>query len=153
MNISKGMIVSVSYLIRDASNQIIECNEIPITYPHRGEHELFSQIEDALEGQKAGDCITINLKAADAFGPHDPGLTFTDKLKNTPEDIRYIGAEFAAENVEGKALEFRVTRIEDGEITIDANHIMAGKDLTFEVTVTEVRLPTKEELTGQKTVN
>ena len=139
MKITKGKLVSVSYLIRDVSGAIIESNDVPITYPHGGDHELFPQIEAALEGKSTGDQVNVFVRAVDAFGPHDPNLTFTDDLENAPEEMRMIGAEMAAENGDGKVLDFRVTEIANGKITIDANHVFAGKDLTFEVTVTDVQ--------------
>ena len=51
-----------------------------------------------------------------------------------------------AESDNGEVLHFRVTHINDDEITIDANHPLAGEDVTFVLRVTEVRDPTLEEI-------
>ena len=146
MKIKRGRVVSISYLIRDNSGEIVEYNDAPITYPHRGEHDVFPQIEEALEGKKPGDQVTVTIKAADAFGTHDPSLTFTDDIENSPPEMRYIGAEMDAESPSREVLHFRVTEIKDGKITIDANHVLAGKDLTFEVTVAKVKKPNWQDL-------
>ena len=149
MIISKGAAVNISYSIKDQEDRIIEQNDVPITYIHKGKHDLFDQIEDALEGKSKGDEVVVKITAKDAFGLHDPSLTFTDDLENSPVDIRYLGAKFDAESPSGEDRHFVVTRIENGKITIDANHVMAGKDLTFIVKVEEVRSPTEGEIAEQ----
>lgn len=136
--ISNGKEVTLSYMIRSASGEILEYNDMPVTYQHGGNSDLFPEIELALEGKREGDEVTVEIPWAQAFGPHDPGLTFTDELENSPPEMRYIGAEMAAENASGEVLEFRVTQISDDKITIDANHPLAGKDLVFVVTVKAV---------------
>ena len=52
--VTKGKLVSISYLIRDQHNQIVEYSDLPVTYPHGGEHDLFPQIEQALDGKTTG---------------------------------------------------------------------------------------------------
>lgn len=136
--ITSGKEVTLSYLIRGADGDILEYSDMPVSYRHGENSDLFPEIERALEGKRAGDEVTVEIPWARAFGPHDPGLTFTDEIDNSPPDLRYVGAELAAENAAGEVLEFRVTRIADGKITIDANHPLAGKDLVFAVTVKTV---------------
>ena len=140
--------VSISYVVRDGSDHIVEYSDLPVTYLHGGKHELFPQIERALEGKKIGDEVTVKLASKDAFGPHDPQLTFTDDIENSPPELRFVGAELDAESGSREVLHFRVTEINDGKITIDANHVLAGLDVTFVVTVTEVRNPDEQELKG-----
>ena len=147
--ISRGTFVGFTYSIIDSSSDIVEHSDLPITYIHGGRHEIFPQIETALEGRKLDDLIEVPIAYKEAFGEHDPSLTFTDDLANAPEEHRFVGAELDMENANGDSLHFRVTQIEDGKITIDANHPLAGKDITFVVKVREVREPSDEELKGQ----
>lgn len=145
MKIVPGAAVCISYSIKDNEGRILEQSDVPINYVHGGQNDLFDEIEQALEGKTKGDEVTVLIQAENAFGPHDPTLTFTDDLDNAPVDIRYLGATFDAESSSGEVRHFVVTKIEDGKITIDANHVMAGKDLTFLVEVEEVREATEAE--------
>ena len=147
--IHQGQFVGFTYFIRDHSGEIVEYSDLPITYIHGGRHDIFPQIESALEGKKLDDEVEIMIPHQDAFGEHDPELAFTDDLSNAPEEYRYVGAEIDMETENGEVLQLRVTGIEDGKIYIDANHPLAGKDITFVVKVSEVREPTTEELVDQ----
>lgn len=147
--IRQGQFVGFTYFIRDESGEVVEYSDLPITYIHGGEHEIFPQLEAALEGKTLDDEVEVMIPHQDAFGEYDPDMAFTDDLVNAPEEFRYVGAEVDMETEEGEVLNFRVTAIEDGKIAIDANHPLAGKDITFTLKVCEVREPTVEELTGQ----
>ena len=140
-------IVSVAYTIRNGSGKIVEHTGLPISYLHGSdEAPLFPQVTSALEGLSAGVSAVVVLKAQEAFGPHDPGLTFSDSIENAPEELRHVGAELDAENERGEAMHFRVIRVDDAEITVDGNHPLAGQDITFIVRVTDVRDATSPEL-------
>ena len=147
--IRRGKFVGFTYSIKDDQGEIVEHSDMPITYIHGGRHEIFPQIETALDGKKLDDLIEVPISSKDAFGAHDPSLTFTDDIANAPEEHRVVGAELDMQNAKGEALHFVVTEIKDGKITIDANHPLAGKDITFVVKVREVREPTGEELKDQ----
>ncbi len=137
--------MSIAYLIKDDKENIVEYRDVPLSYFHGGKHELFDQIETALEGKKEDDEVTVNLPWQQAFGPHDPSLTFTDDIENAPPEMRQLGAEMDAESGSGEVLHFVVTQIENGKITIDANHVLAGKDISFLIIVKEVREATAQE--------
>ena len=93
-----------------------------------------------------GARVSVTLTPEEGFGAHDPKLTFTDELENAPPDLRQIGMEFEAQNANGGSMVFRVTRIADGKITVDANHPFAGQTVIFEVAVQDVRDATPEEI-------
>ncbi len=137
--------VSFSYMIRNREGEIVEYSDLPISYQHGGKHELFPQIEQALDGKQEGDEVTVELTSVQAFGEHDSSLTFTDDINNAPQELHFVGAELDAESESGKMLHFRVTEIKDGLITIDANHPLVGQDIVYTVTVTDVRDPSEEE--------
>jgi len=140
-------LVSIAYTIRDSHGEIVEHSDVPISYIHGlNDEQLFRKIEQALEGLAVDEKVEVHLLASEAFGERDPDLMFTDQIDNAPEELRYVGAELDAESDNGEVLHFRVTHIKDDEITIDANHPLAGEDVTFVLRVTEVRDPTLEEI-------
>jgi len=63
-----------------------------------------------------------------------------------PPELRYMGAKLEAQNADGETLNFVVTRIENGMLTVDANHPLAGQTVKFRVTIRDVRDATPDEL-------
>ena len=144
--IGSGKVVSFTYSILDDAGEIIEQSELPINYVHGGKHDLFEKVEEQLEGSVVGDTIEVSLTPEEGFGPHDPRLTFTDDLDNVPPEFRRVGAEVEMVNGEGDSKTFVVTHIENGKLTVDGNHPMAGKVITFHIVVTAIRDATEEEM-------
>lgn len=143
--VGKHKVVSITYRIKDQGGEIVEINDLPVEYVHGGGSDLFPKIEQALEGRGVGDSVSVTLSPEEAFGGHDPRLTFTDELENAPPELRQVGMQFEAQNAKGETISLVVTRIADGKITVDANHPLAGKTITFEVTVQGIRDATEDE--------
>ena len=150
MRVAKNKVVSVSYTLRDGRGEIFELNNLAVAYLHGGGGDIFPKLEQALEGHAIGDTVSVTLSAEEGFGQHDPRLTFTDDIDNVPPEYHHVGAELEAENANGDAMTFVVTRIADGKLTIDGNHPLAGQTVRFDVTIKDIRDATPEELrTGQ----
>ncbi len=141
-----GKLVSITYSIRDEAGTLLEHNNIPVSYIHGGQTELIGGMDRAVAGKHAGDEVDMLLSAEEAFGPHDPNLTFTDEIDNVPPELHYVGAELPMQSSAGDVRTFYVTRIENGSITVDGNHPLAGRRLRVQVRVREVRDPTEQEL-------
>jgi FKBP-type peptidyl-prolyl cis-trans isomerase SlyD len=144
--VGKHKVVSIVYQIRDEAGDIMEQIDYPVSYVHGGPSDLIEKVENSLEGATVGDSVEVVLEPDEAFGPHDPTLTFTDDLENVPEQFRHVGAEVEMQNDQGDSRTFTVARIEDGKLTVDGNHPMAGKQVTFSVTVVEIRDATEAEI-------
>ncbi len=144
--IGDGKVVSFTYWILDEAGDIIEQSDLPISYVHGGKHDLFDKVEQQLEGSVIGDTVEVSLSPEEGFGPHDPSLTYTDALDNVPSEFHHVGAEVEMVNDQGDAKTFVVTHIEDGKLTVDGNHPMAGKIITFHIHVTDIRDATEEEM-------
>ena len=144
--VAKNKVVSLIYAVRNQKGELFEYRDLPVSYVHGSGVDLFPKIEEALEGRAIGDRVVVQLSPAEAFGEHDPKLTFTDDIENAPPELRRIGAEFEAQNAKGESIMLTVTQIEGDKITVDANHPLAGQFITFEVTVQDIRDATPEEL-------
>lgn len=145
MRVTKDKVVSLSYTLRDGRGEIFEHTDVPISYLHGSGQDLFDKIEQALEGLSVGDSVEVELSPNEGFGDHDPDLTFTDDIENVPPEFRRLGAELEAENAQGEGMRFVVTAIENGKLTIDANHPLAGQTVRFDVTVRAIREATPDE--------
>ncbi len=144
--VTKNKVVSLIYAVRNQKGELFEYRDLPVSYVHGSGVDLFPKIEEALEGRAIGDRVVVQLSPADAFGEHDPKLTFTDDIDNAPVELRRVGAEFEAQNAKGESIVLVVTRVEADKITVDANHPLAGQTITFEVTVRDIRDATPEEI-------
>lgn len=141
-----GKFVSLTYVIRDDSGDVVEHNDIPVGYVYGGETELLGGMDAMLEGKQVGDKVTGEVSAEQGFGERNPGLEFTDDLDKVPEEYQQVGAEIEMRNEHDETHLFYVTKIEGDKITIDGNHPLAGKSLHLTVTVHEVRDATEEDM-------
>lgn len=144
--VSKNKVVSITYTLRDQSGTMVEMSDLPVSYVHRGKSDLFEKIEAALEGRRVGDEVKVDLTPEEGFGYPNPELTFTDDVENMPPELRRVGVQLEAQNQTGDVLQFTVTRIEDGKLTVDANHPLAGQTVHFDVKVAGIRDATPDEL-------
>jgi FKBP-type peptidyl-prolyl cis-trans isomerase SlyD len=144
--VTRDKVVSFTYSIQDEEGNIVEQSDLPISYVHGGQHDLFEKIEVALEGCAIGDSVQVSLTPEEGFGPYDDSLTYTDDLANVPSEFRRIGAEVEMMNDRGESRKFTVTRIEGDKLTVDGNHPLAGKVITFNIKVADIRDASPDEL-------
>jgi len=144
--VGRNKVVSFTYSIVDESGNVIEQSDLPISYVHGGPHDLFERVALELEGSVVGDTVEVELTPEEGFGAHDPNLTYTDDLENVPAEFRHVGAEVEMMNDQGDTRSFTVTRIENGRLTVDGNHPMAGKTIVFHIRVTAIRDATPDEM-------
>ena len=145
--ISINKFVELTYRIIDQSNgEVIEQVEEPLGYVQGDNSLLFNQVTKELEGKCVGDEVEILLKAEDAFGKKADELIFTDDINNVPMEYRFIGASVTMQNDKGGTKDFIGSSIEDGKLTIDGNHPLAGKDIIFYVEILSIREATADEI-------
>jgi len=145
--ISRNKVVQFTYSITDEEGNIVEQVDLPVKYVHgASDMGLIERVERALEGCQVGDKIEVDVPASEGFGEIDPSLSFTDDMDNVPPQFRQIGAQVEMANDGGETKTFTVTHIEDGKLTVDGNHPLAGKTAKFYVTVLDIRDATPEEI-------
>ncbi|MBT8438405.1 MAG: FKBP-type peptidyl-prolyl cis-trans isomerase [Gammaproteobacteria bacterium] len=144
--ITKNKFVSLTYTITDENDNILERIDMPIQYIQGVKSQVIEKIEKALEGHVTGDMVHVTLTPEEGFGEHQPELTFSDDINNVPPQFHTIGAEVEFQNDHGESKIFRVTKIEDNKLTVDGNHPFAGKNITYNISVKEVRDATASEL-------
>ncbi len=147
MEIQNSKVASINYTLTNAENKILDTSEgrEPLMYIH-GKGNLIPGLEKALEGKKVGDKLKVTIQPEEAYGTRNEQLVQVIPRSSFQgvEDIQ-PGMQFQA-NVQGHTQIIVVTKVEGDNITTDANHPLAGEELTFEVEVMEVRDATEEEL-------
>jgi FKBP-type peptidyl-prolyl cis-trans isomerase SlyD len=148
MKIEKNAVVSLTYALNDASGALIEQANDPISYLHGGFDGIFPAVEEALHGKDVGDKFSVSMTPDEAFGEYEHELVRVEPRDMFPAEVA-VGMQFEG-GAEGDDDEdfmlYTVTEVTDKEVTVDGNHPLAGKTLTFSGTVTEVRAATAEEL-------
>ncbi len=140
-------VVTFTYIIQDGQDEkVLEQSDLPMSYIHGVDGKMYPSAERAMEGKKMGDVIAVSLSPEEGFGYPDPELMHTEKVENVPDEYCRIGAEAMFENEDGETITMKVTKIENGEVTLDANHPFAGKTVVFRMTVVGVRDATAEEV-------
>ncbi|MCP3176693.1 MAG: peptidylprolyl isomerase [Desulfuromonadales bacterium] len=104
-----------------------------------GEGEFFEQIEEALIGMAPGEKKTLTIPSDDAFGDYDESKVFAVPREQIPDDLQpEVGEELVLTDEEDEAIGVTVVEVADDSITFDANHPLAGEDLTYEFTLVEI---------------
>ncbi len=110
----------------------------PLTFTIGGD-EIIPAFEKALIGMKAGDKKTINLMSDEAFGPHVDDLITTVEKNQLPPNLELEkGQQLQIQQPDGQLLVVKVVEITDNAVTFDANHPLAGRDLTFDINLVEI---------------
>jgi FKBP-type peptidyl-prolyl cis-trans isomerase SlyD len=144
--VQPGKYVSLTYLIQDETDQVVEQNDIPVGYVFGGDTELLGGMNNVLIGKKAGDEVTTTIPPEKGFGQPDPDLMFVDDIENVPTQFRHIGAEVQMQNEKGESKIFYVSKIENGKLTVDGNHPLACKTIRLTVKILEVRDATEHDV-------
>ena len=103
-----------------------------------GKRMFIEGFEKALIGLQVGDQVQVTIPAAEAYGDVDEELIFNVPLSEVPPHITpEPGLQLSLSSPEGD-MEMTVIRVDGDIIVLDANHPLAGKDLTFDIEVVSV---------------
>jgi FKBP-type peptidyl-prolyl cis-trans isomerase SlyD len=135
------------YTLTSPDGEVIDSSQgkDPLAYLH-GHGNIIPGLEKQLEGKVAGDKLTAEVPAAEAYGDHNPALIVDAARSQFPEDVQLEpGMRFQAQTPQGPRVA-QVTKIDGDTVTVDTNHPLAGVDLKFAVEVVDVREASKEEV-------
>jgi FKBP-type peptidyl-prolyl cis-trans isomerase SlyD len=138
--VQNGAAVAFDYTLTDAGGNVIDTSKgkAPMTYTH-GNRQIVPGLEAELTGMKVGDGKKVTVKPEDAYGPVDPrGFQEVAKDKLPPEALK-VGTMLTARGPQGQAMPVRVHEIKESTVIMDFNHPLAGKTLTFDITITDIK--------------
>lgn len=99
-----------------------------------GESQVIPGFEDGVVGMKPDESKTIEIPAEQAYGEHNPDLVITVERSRFPDHVEpEVGLPLQMRREEGQIVMVTVTGVTDSEVTLDANHPLAGKDLVFDI--------------------
>ena len=104
-----------------------------------GVRQVIPGFEDAVVGMAPGDSKVVNIPAAEAYGEHQQEMVGELPRTEIGDDIQLEeGMVLTAQGPDGKTLHFSVVSFTEEMVTLDANHPLAGKDLTFDIELVEI---------------
>ena len=110
-----------------------------------GSRQVIPGFEQAVIGLEPGESVTVRVPALKAFGAYRPEMVQSVHPSQLPDGLEpEVGQQLQIPRSDGNPFLVRVTEVSDASITLDANHPLAGQDLTFNVRLVEIK-ETKEE--------
>jgi len=104
-----------------------------------GKTTIITGFEQAILGMQAGESKTVKILADNAYGPHLPELVSTVKKSQFPVHIEpELGQQLEIRHPEGPTIMVTITHMDQEEVTLDANHPLAGQDLIFDIELLEI---------------
>ena len=143
MQITKDKVASIHYTLRDNDGNILDTSSgrEPLTYL-QGAGNLIKGMEDGLEGKKKGDKFLLKIAPENGYGVKDDSLV--QKVPRSAFGTQDIKKGMQFQTNQGHVVTVTETGLEN--ITVDANHPLAGVELNFDVEVTDVRDASAEEI-------
>ena len=148
MKIEKNTAVTLQLKVTDAAGKVIEDGKQPSVYLHGGYGNTLEKIEAALDGREPGYTLALNLAAVDAFGERDDALLRTLPKTQFPPGVK-VGGQLEGRGDDGHMMVFNVMKIKGDTVLLDGNHPLAGRALTFNIKVLDVREASEEEVAHQ----
>ena len=105
-----------------------------------GAGQMIPGFEEAVYGLKIGESKTVTIPAEEAYGPHRDDLVIVVEWEQLPAGLDpEVGQQLQMQQTDGRTAVVIVTDVSETTITVDANHHLAGKDLTFEIELVEIK--------------
>lgn len=104
-----------------------------------GEGQLIPGFEKAVVGMDVGDSTSVDIPTDEAYGERRDDLEIEVPKAELPDNVEpEVGMQLQMQQQEnGKAIPVQITEVTDEKVKLDANHPLAGKDLTFDIELVE----------------
>lgn len=132
--------VKVHYTGKLTTGEVFDSSEgrEPLAFTVGG-GQMIKGFDQAVDGMELNEQKTVTIPASEAYGDHKEELIQQIPKSNLPEGMNpEVGQKLVATNDLGHQTQVSVTAVTEDEITIDANHDLAGKDLVFDIQLVEI---------------
>lgn len=104
-----------------------------------GSGQIITGLDEALPGMDVGDTKNVQIPVEKAYGPVNSEMQQAVPREGIPDDIALeIGLQLHMQTPSGQPMPVTVVAVDEATVTLDANHPLAGKDLTFDVEIVSV---------------
>lgn len=147
MKVEDDKVVGINYTLKDNDGTVIDSSDgkDPLYYLH-GYGQLVPGLEDELEEKDLNESFSVKVQAEDGYGDYNKELVYVlDRSKFPDPKVVEVGMTFTSKTKDGD-FNLNVVGVEGDNVTLDANHPLAGKELNFDVKVVDIRDATSEEI-------
>jgi peptidylprolyl isomerase len=140
MSVKQGDKVRVHYVGKLSDESVFDSSleRDPLEFTI-GNEQVIRGFEDAVIGMEIGEQKIIEIPSGNAYGPYRHELVTVIDRSQLPVDMEpQIGRQLQVTGDTGEHYIMLITDITGTEITLDANHPLAGKDLTFELNLVDI---------------
>jgi len=139
-NAKEGDTVRVHYTGKLEDGTVFDTSEDGASMEFKiGAGELLKAFEEGVAGMAIGETKTIQIPAEEAYGPRKDEMVFEFDRTRAPENFdAEIGQELQMYRADGKPVTLTVIGKSEKSFTMDCNHSLAGKNLTFDVRLEEI---------------
>lgn len=147
MSIKDDSVVQFNYTLRDEQGEVLESNEglDPIAYLH-GHDNMMPGVENALVGKEVGAKFSVTLPASETYGERNEDAEQRVSVKHLQGAKVWKAGMRALINTDQGQRQVTITKMGKFMATVDVNHPLAGRELTFDLEVADVRDATSEEI-------
>ena len=104
-----------------------------------GGGQIIPGFEHAVVGMNPGESKTVKIPAEDAYGQRREDLVLEIEKSQLPEGLKpEVGLQLQSRQPDGRIIVLTIADISESHVTLDANHPLAGKDLTFDIQLVEI---------------
>ncbi|TWT61740.1 FKBP-type peptidyl-prolyl cis-trans isomerase [Rubinisphaera italica] len=104
-----------------------------------GSGKVIPGFDNAVEGMAVGDKKSVTIPPEEAYGPRHEQLIQVVPRNRLPDGMTpTVGMDLQSQNENGQVMQFSVTAVDEESITVDGNHPLAGKALSFDVELVEI---------------
>jgi len=104
-----------------------------------GEGQVIPGFEEAVVGMEPGESISTTVPPEKGYGDRQNERIVTVERERFPDGIEpEVGQRLEVQQPDGSSIPVTVARVSDDDVTLDANHPLAGRDLTFELELVEL---------------
>ncbi len=104
-----------------------------------GSGQLIQGFEKALIGMNVGESKTADVSQDEAYGPRNEQMKQVVDRSQLPPDLDpQVGLQLQVNNPDGQPVIVTIDDVSDSDVTLDANHPLAGKDLSFDIELVEI---------------
>ncbi|MEN8895893.1 MAG: peptidylprolyl isomerase [Yoonia sp.] len=135
-----GDTIRIHYNGTLASGEVFDSSEgrDPLEFT-LGSGMIIKGLDDAIYGMIVGEKKVANIPCADAYGEVHPQARQAVPRSEFPDDIpAEVGTQLQMQSPEGQVIPVKIVEVTETEITLDANHPLAGEDLTFDFEITGI---------------
>ena len=135
-----GDIVKIHYTGRLEDGTVFDssANREPLEFTLDG-GQVIPGFEQAVVGMTPGESKTEKIPMDQAYGPHRPEMVLEVSRQQMPPELQpEVGQQLQVQQPDGQTIPVFVTEVTESTVTLDANHPLAGEDLTFDIELVEI---------------